>query len=747
MSDDLIALAGNPNSGKTSLFNAITGARQHVANYPGVTVERKEGYYAYNGYNLHIVDLPGTYSLTAYSPEELVAREVLTTERPRVVINIVDASNLDRNLYLTLQLFELGIPVIIALNMMDVAEGRGMEIDAAELSRKLNVPVVPTVARVGRGKEELLAVAARIAKEGAGSSAPPQIPYGPDIDPVLAEMEAKISSAGLFTDLYPARWTALKYLEADEEIVVKGRAAAPELSAELEKMVEKVAEHLRKTLDSYPEGIIADYRYGFISGLLKSGVLKQKHEADRLYLSDRIDRVLTHRLAGPAIMALIIYGLYYFAFTGSDAPVRWLQGGFAALGRLIESSLGPGLLRSLLVRGIIDGVGGILAFIPIIIFIFLGIAFLEDSGYLARAAFMLDRVFRTFGLHGNSFMAYIVGGGIAGGCGVPGVMATRTLRSSNERLATMLTIGYMNCGAKLPVYALLIGAFFAKDKAQMMMLLTLISWSMAFLVARVLRSTVLRGPNTPFLLELPPYRLPTVRGLVIHTWERAWLYVRKAGTVLLAVSILFWALMNFPRLPASKKAAFDAQRRALTTELAGGANPTSASATPAQNNRIKSPPAQQAGNPAGSLEKINAAEAREALRYSVAGRLGIALEHITRYCGFDWRTNVALVGGVAGKEIVVSVLSTAYSMGRTGHQKDTPLGAVLAADPAWNPLVAFTMILFTMLYVPCVVSVVCLAKEAGSWRWALFSVVFNTTVAFTVAVLVYQVGRLLGIGI
>jgi ferrous iron transport protein B len=729
VSNDLIALAGNPNAGKTSLFNAITGARQHVANYPGVTVERKEGYYTHNGHDLHIVDLPGTYSLTAYSPEELVAREVLTTAQPRVVINIVDASNLDRNLYLTLQLFELGIPVVIALNMMDVAEGRGMEIDVEQLSKKLNVPVIPTIARSGQGKEELLTVASRIAREGAGSMAPPQIPYGPDIDPVLQEMEEKISAAGLLTAFYPARWTALKFLESDEEVVARGRAAAPELSAELEKMVAKVSEHLRKTLDTYPEGIIADYRYGFISALLKSGVLKQKHEADRLYLSDRIDRVLTHRLAGPLVMCVLLYGLYYFAFTFSDIPVKWLQDGFAALGGVIETNLAPGLLRSLLVNGVINGVGGILGFVPIIIFIFLGIAFLEDSGYLARAAFMLDRVFRTFGLHGNSFMAYIVGGGIAGGCGVPGVMATRTLRSSNERLATMLTIGFMNCGAKLPVYALLIGAFFAGNKAQMMMLLTLISWAMAFLVAKFLRTTVLRGPNTPFLLELPPYRLPTARGLAIHTWERSWLYVRKAGTTLLAVSILFWALMNFPRLPESTKAAFDAQRRALAAEPAVQIKGVVAKGTD------------------GAASAIDAQEAREALRYSVAGRMGMALEHITQLCGFDWRTNVALVGGVAGKEIVVSVLSTAYSMGRTGSRKNIPLGAVLAADPAWNPLVAFTLIIFTMLYVPCVVSVVCLAKEAGSWKWALFSVVFNTTVAFVMAVLIYQGGRLLGIGI
>jgi ferrous iron transport protein B len=372
---------------------------------------------------------------------------------------------------------------------------------------------------------------------------------------------------------------------------------------------------------------------------------------------------------------------------------------------------------------------------------FLGIAFLEDSGYLARAAFMLDRVFRVFGLHGNSFMAFILGGGIAGGCAVPAVMATRTLRSSRERIATILTVPFMNCGAKLPVFALLIAAFFKESGAQMMFLITMLSWGVALLVSKLLRSTILQGPSMPFLLELPPYRLPTFKGLIIHTWERAWLYVRKAGTTLLAVSILLWGLMNFPELPESETMKFQQQKEATVSvlpeemrekALAGEAEEDNA---PADLKEV-----------VDKLHDINHAEAQASLHYSAAGRMGTALETVTQWCGFDWRTNVALVGGFAAKEVVVSTLGTAYSLGAVDPEDDASLSDLLARDPAWSPLVAFTLIIFTMIYTPCVVSVVCLAKEAGGWKWGVFSMVFNTTAAFLIAITVYQCGRLLGIG-
>lgn len=739
----LIALAGNPNCGKTTLFNAITGAHQHVGNYPGITVEKKEGFITVDGRRLRLVDLPGTYSLTAYSLEELVARDFLVQERPAVVINIVDASNLDRNLYLTVQLMELGIPVVIALNMIDAARSRGIEINAAELARRLRLDVVPTVARSGRGKEELLDTVVRAAAD-SGEWRPIHIAYGPDIDPVLKRMEVEIEAARFMTDAFPARWTALKYLEADEQVMSKGESVDPVLSARLKSQAAQVTEHLEKTLASYPEAIIADHRYGFIAALLKDGVVQRTQKADRLYLSDQLDRVLTHRVAGPLVMMLVLYAVYHFTFDYSEIPVQWLESAFGVLGRWVESTLEPGPLRSLLVSGIIDGVGGVMGFVPLILFMFLAIAFLEDTGYLARVAYMLDRVFRTFGLHGSSVMAFIISGGIAGGCAVPGVMATRTLRSSRERMATLLTAPFMNCGAKLPVFAMLIAAFFPGDRPRIMFLLTLFSWTMALLVAKLIRVTLLRGPSTPFLLELPPYRLPTVKGLLIHTWERTWQYIQKAGTIILAISIVFWALMSFPGLPESRRAAFEEERQAVLAALPDALRGTVGEGTLPEG---LSPEVRQKWREArDNLENIDRAEALEGLRHSIAGRVGLGLERVTRWCGLDWRTNVALFSGFAAKELIISTLGTSYSMGKPGEDRDLPLSQRLAADPEWSRLKAVAVIIFIMLYAPCIPTVTCIVRESGAWRWGLFSMVFNTFLAFFVAVLVYQGGRWLGWG-
>ncbi|MGA2026085.1 MAG: ferrous iron transport protein B [Syntrophobacteraceae bacterium] len=719
--ENLIALAGNPNCGKTTLFNAITGARRHVGNYPGITVEKKAGYCQVNDIQIELVDLPGTYSLTAYSPEELVARNYLIQDRPSAVINIVDSSNLERNLYLTVQLLELGIPVLIALNMVDMAIARGLEINPEELGRRLRLPVIPTVARTGTGKEELLEAAAQLVQKGAVWE-PLYISYGPDIDPVLDKMEALIGSGSFLTDLHPARWTALKYLETDQEVIRKGKEKDPALSGKLEGLAEQVSQHLQKTLDSYPEAIIADHRYGFISALLKGGVVKRSHKTDRLYLSDQLDRVLTHRFFGPVLMMLIIYTVYTFTFTYSKVPVGWLEAGFSELGRLADSSLAPGPFKSLIVSGVIDGVGGVLGFVPLILFMFFGIAVLEDTGYLARVAYMLDRVFRTFGLHGSSVMAYIISGGIAGGCAVPGVLAARTLRSSRERIATLITAPFMNCGAKLPVFAMLIAAFFSAKEAQVMFLLTVLSWVAALLIAKLIRSTILRGPSTPFLLELPPYRLPTFKGLLIHTWERAWQYIRKAGTIILAISIVFWALMSFPGLPETERKVYDKERASIP---AGG---------PGSQARL-----------AARFEKVDNEEAQAALKNSIAGRIGSGLTLITSVNGFDWRTNVALLSGIAAKEIIISTMGTAYSLGRSRRGEKIPLSGRLAADPSWTPLKAFSLIIFIMLYAPCFATVTCIIRES-SWKWGLFSMAFNTLTAFIVSALVYRGGLWLGLG-
>ncbi|GKT10815.1 ferrous iron transport protein B [Desulforhabdus sp. TSK] len=736
----LIALAGNPNCGKTTLFNAVTGARQHVGNYPGITVEKKEGFYQLNGSRLRLVDLPGTYSLTAYSLEELVARDFLVQERPEVVLNIVDACNLERNLYLTVQLLELGIPVVLVLNMVDAAESRGIEIDVEELSRRLQLPVVPTVARTGRGKDDLLSTAARMASEKRGW-APLHISYGPDIDPALDEMEKEIARLSFLTEALPSRWTALKYLEADEQVIAKGRETHPELSSRLEAIAARLTDHLQKTLESYPEAIIADHRYGFIAALLKGGVVTEKNKSDRLYLSDQIDRVLTNRLLGPVSMMLILYMVYQFTFNYSALPVQLVESAFSMLGNRMDALLPEGLIKSLIVSGIIDGVGGVIGFVPLILFMFFAIAFLEDTGYLARVAYMLDRVFRTFGLHGSSVMAFIISGGIAGGCAVPGVMATRTLRSSRERLATLLTAPFMNCGAKIPVFAMLIAAFFPKNRASMMFLLTLLSWMAALFLAKLIRITILKGPSTPFLLELPPYRLPTFKGLLIHTWERTWQYVQKAGTIILAISILFWALMTFPGLSEKKKVRFEEARQ----EILAGVPPELREMTARGAPEGQTIPAVVAD----ARERILALdheEAQTALKDSFAGRIGTAMESVSRWSGFDWRTNVALLSGFAAKEIIISTLGTAYSLGKVETGDDLSLSERLSNDPLWNPLKAFAVIVFIMLYAPCFATITCIIKESGAWKWGVFSMVFNTSVAFLIAVLVYQGGRWLGLG-
>jgi len=731
-----MALAGNPNAGKTTLFNQLTGARQHVGNYPGITVEYKEGRLVHQNQAITLTDLPGTYSMTAFSAEELVARDYLVNTRPRVVINIIDASNLERNLYLTCQLLELGAPLVIALNMMDVARDRGIGIHAEKLAELLQVPVIPIIARSGQGTEKLLDAALHVAaQEHRWESR--HITYSEDLDTAINEMVCRIEQDKFLTDTYPPRYTAIKYLESDDQLVAKGQANDPSCSAQLTAIVDNVSSHTLKTLEVYPESIIADHRYGYIRSIVRQGVLTLSHAGDRLYTSDKIDKILTNRVLGPLFMFAIIFALYQFTFSWSELPVSWLESFFGRLAELAENTLPDGRMKSMIIAGVIDGVGGVLGFVPLIMFMFFGIAILEDSGYLARVAFMMDRIFRIFGLHGSSVMPFIVSGGIAGGCAVPGVMATRTLRSPKERMATLLTVPFMNCGAKLPVLALLIGAFFSEHQARYMFLFTMLAWVVALLAAKLLRSTVLRGSPTPFIMELPPYRFPTLRGLLIHTWERTWQYIKKAGTVILAISILLWALMTFPELPKENTASFAAERE---TVLATYGEAVVDELETEQENL--SAPAQQL---AAELAAIDSRLAEAALQNSLAGRIGKALEKISWLAGFDWRTNIALVGGFAAKEVIVSTLGTAYSMGEVEAEESESLGKRLNSDPNWNKVSAVAALLFIMFYAPCFVTVVCIAKEA-SWGWAAFSVTFNTVFAFILATLAYQVGTLLQLG-
>lgn len=717
-----IAIAGNPNSGKTTVFNKYTGARQHVGNYPGITVEKKEGTATLDGAAVHLIDLPGTYSLTAYSQEEVVARKVLAEDKPGAVLNVLNAGVLERNLYLTVQLLEMGVPVVLALNMMDEARAQGVRIDVKKLEELMGVRALPTVARTGEGLENALREAVALGERRKGKErAPLVISYGPDIDAALMELTPLIEEARFLTDRYPARWIALKFLESDEEIILQGQAAAPELAATLLRKVDILARHLEATLRTYPEAVIADYRYGYISSILRQGVISGADELkNRIAYSDKIDTVLTNRFFGPLILVAVLYAMYVITFSLGEFPAGWLEDGFAWLSGAADAHLPDGLLKSLIISGVIDGVGGVFGFVPLIMIMFLLIAILEDSGYMARVAYMMDRLFRFFGLHGASVMPFIISGGIAGGCAVPGIMAARTLRSPKERLATILTAPFMTCGAKLPVFLLFVGIFFKENAAMVMFLLTLAGWAAALLSARLLRSTLIQGEATPFVMELPPYRLPTLSGVLIHTWERAWQYIKKAGTIILAISIVLWAAMTFPSLPEEKaEELFAADRAAIEAMEDGDARQEAVDALVNQ-------------------------EAAANLRYSVAGRIGTALEPVSAPAGFDWRTNIALVAGIAAKEVVVSTLGTAYSLGDVDPEENESLAARIAADPHWTKANATAMLLFTLLYSPCFVAVAVIRSETGSWKWAAFSVVFNLGLAYIVAVAANQLILALG---
>lgn len=719
-----IALAGNPNCGKTTVFNGYTGSRQHVGNYPGVTVDRKEGHLDFEGHPITLVDLPGAYSLTAFSQEELVARGELAAGNVQAVIDVADASALERNLLLTVQLLEMGMPLVLACNMMDEARESGIQIDMERLGKFLHAPVLPMIARQGVGLRETMAAAVKLAQEARPE--PLRISYGPDLDAALLEMERIIETTGLLDGVYAPRWTALKLLENDEAILHEVRKADAETAERLEAVCRKTQAHIRDTFNASAESIITDHRYGFIHSILRDGVLDRDPARDRLALSDKIDKVLTNAFFGPLIMLGVLYLMYQITFELGAYPQEWVEDGFGLLGDFFTSILPEGLVRSLVVDGVIAGVGGVLSFVPLIMIMFALISFLEDSGYMARMAYMMDRIFRFFGLHGASVMPYVISGGVAGGCAIPGAMATRTLRSPKEKLATLLTLPYMTCGAKLPVFLLLAGAFFPENAATVMFSITLAGWVFALLVARFLRSSLVKGEATPFVMELPPYRMPTLLSVILHCWERAWMYIKKAGTVLLAISVVIWAAMTFPSLPEDAAAPHEAHIASLEARL--DALPADAPEREALEEELS-----EAMNSFGE----------EKLAYSVAGRLGKLVEPITRPAGFDWRTDIALIAGIAAKESVVSTMGTAWALGEQDPDDAEPLAQRLLNDPGWSKATALALMLFVLLYSPCFVALVVIRQEAGSWGWVAFSILFNTSLAYAVAVIVYQSARVL----
>jgi ferrous iron transport protein B len=716
------AIAGNPNSGKTSLFNSLTGRIRCVGNYPGVTVERCEGMARLDGRAMLMVDLPGTYSLTAYSAEEVVTRSVIIDEQPDVVVDVIDASNLERNLYLAVQLMEMEVPLVIALNMIDIAERHGENIDSEMMSQLLGVPVIRTVGNKGQGKQGVLEACARVA-DGRWEHHVQRVTYGHPLDEHVQRLSERIAEDDGVCRRYRPRWVAIKLIEKDPEV-----AGAVTRIADDPQAIREAAQSAIHAIETHSgdsaRAIVAEGRYGFAAGVVRRCV--RASAIKRRRMTDRVDSIVCNRLLGLLILAGVVYGLFLAVFKLADewpwlfgrSPTEWVGWLFdtlaASIGGLEASS--P-MLHSLLADGVIGGVGGVLSFVPLIFVMFLFVAVLEDTGYVARVAFVLDRVLRVFGLQGRSILAMIVSGGLGGGgCAVPGVMATRTMRAEKDRLVTMMVAPMMNCGAKMPVYLMLVAAFFAQAQAKVMFLLWALSWAVALMAALILRKFVIRGEQTPFVMELPSYHVPTVRGVLRHAWMRTWMYIRKAGTIILAISLVMWALMFFPRADA------------------GGYQERIATQDPASSVRTE------------EMATIEAAKSQDQLQQSIAGRIGTTLLPLSRLAGFDWRDNVALVGGFAAKEVIIGTLGVAYSMGNVDADQSGTLSQRLKRDQGWSPLRASSMLIFVMVYAPCMSTLAVIRRESGSWKWSLFSTAYSTTLAFVLAVLVYQVGGALGLG-
>jgi ferrous iron transport protein B len=720
-----IALVGNPNSGKTTLFNLLVGANYHVANYPGITVERKHSSIKYKNNDLVFHDLPGTYSLSAYSQEEIITRDYILKDKPDLIVQVVDASNLQRNLYLTIQLLEMKVPVLIALNMMDVAEKRKIEIDVKLLSKNMDLPIIPIIARSGKGKAELLESIIDYNLKPSKIDIL-SITYGNDIDNFLNNSSLLINNEYQNAN----RWIALKYLENDETIIKENEHK--DFHKDLLSDVKNVENHIKITLDTYPEAVIADYRYGVVRNITKEVLTKKDHSA-RLYATDIIDKVLTQRFLGPLILFIILYFIYKFIFWVSEYPTGLLESFFSYISNIVNTNLSDGLVKSLLISGIIDGVGGVLGFTPLIFFMFFIIAILEDSGYMARMAYILDRVFKWFGLQGNSVVPFIVSGGIAGGCAVPGVMASRTIKGARERLLTILTAPFMACGAKIPVYALLISAFFPGDKSIAMIGIIILSWIFSLIIAKAYSFLIIKGEPSSFIMELPPYRIPILKGLFVHAWERTWLYIKKAGTVILFISIILWIMMTFPRLDNKHNKYFEDKIQSVKNSYGAQIK------TEFDKINYETKLSKNAKELKEKIVEIENERAQLSLKNSIAGKIGTMLSPISSLAGFDWRTNIALIGGFAAKEVVVSTLGMAYSLGEVDPVDTKSLSEKLKNDPKWSLGVAIALIIFTILYAPCFVAVVAIIKETASFKWGIFAVISNTFIAFIFSILAYQI--------
>lgn len=711
-----IALVGNPNCGKTSFFNRATGLREKVGNYSGVTVDSKLGVAKHNGYVLNFVDLPGTYSITEYTPEELYVRRYIADSHPDVLLNVVDASNLARNLFLTTQLIDMNVPMIMALNMYDELEKNGDKLDVPALSRMFGFPIIPTVSTKGTGIVEIFNHIIDIYENREGVSKHIHINYGPDIEKGIAALKVKMEAE----PDYPSRYMAIKLLENDKVTIDEVRKMKG--GVEILKTAEEFRNSIGKSYREDSATAIANAKYGFIRGALKETFVSTKNRSETLAYS--IDNILTNKWLGFPILIFFLWFMFQMTFTIGAYPQAWLEMFFGWLGKITSAVLPDGILESLLVDGIIAGVGSVCSFLPNILILFFFISILEDTGYMARSAFIMDKLMHRIGLHGKSFIPYIIGFG----CSVPAIMATRTLENRKDRILTIITVPFMSCSARLPVYLLLISAFFDKHQGLILVSIYLLGILMSILTALLMKRVAFKNESDQFVMELPPYRIPTLRNAVVHMWDKSVQYVKKMGTVILGATVIIWALEYFPQ--------HSAELDRYTAQIEQVAADTTLSAE-AQ---------------AAAIGQLTLDRATVQTENSYIGRIGQFIAPVFRPLGFDWKMGVSLLTGIAAKEVVVSSMGVLYHADGAADENSSALKESLKAQVwtsgelkgqhVFTPLVAYGYLIFILLYFPCVAALSAVFREAGL-KWATFSILYNTGVAWIAAFLIFQIVSLL----
>lgn len=683
-----IALIGNPNCGKTSLFNIAANAKEHVGNYSGVTVDAKYGKMEYKGYTLNIVDLPGTYSLSTYSSEELYVRRYLHDEVPDVVINVVDSTNLERNLFLSTELIDMDRSMVIALNMYDELEKNETNFDYNSLARMIGVPMVPTISKTGKGVEELFDTVIEVYEGRNDVVRHVHISFAKEIESAVKAIQTELKKEAALDMQFSARYLSIKFLEGDKEIdkMLHSLPRYEEIKALRNKLVAQIEEVNHEDIVT----TISSAKYGFVSGALRETLQKDKKEEAK-HSANIIDSIVTSRIFGFPIFFFIMWFMFWATFEIGQYPMDWLDSLIHWIGGIVSTNMSDGPLKDMIVDGIIGGVGGVMVFLPNIMILYAFISFMEDSGYMARAAFIMDKIMHKIGLHGKSFIPLVMGFG----CNVPAILATRTIESKSSRLITILINPFMSCGARLPIYLLLVGVFFPKHSSLVLFGLYLLGIAVAVVTAKLMRRFKYKVDETPFVMELPPYRIPTLKSTLRHAWEKGYQYLKKMGGVVLVASIIIWALSYFPR-----------------------------------------------HNTQGAEQPMTEQEQAE---NSYIGQIGKFISPVFEPLGFNWKMTVSLISGVVAKETVASTLGVLYSEDKA---EDTSLGEQLQAtnpttgEPDFTAITALAFLVFTLLYVPCIATVTAIVKETGSWKYGAFTLTYNTFVAWLLAFGIYQIGIL-----